>query len=337
MGKSSDKFDKQFVGRNMPIQSEDLAFSPEEMVKCDGCSRLNPPNRLKCFYCARGLNVAAIKPSLIRPNLRKLEDWENGFNVISLANCQRNEIDTAKIAKLLSIEVEKLDAILDPVEPMPLARVESELEARVVSDRLRAFGLECKIVSDEALNEAMPPKRLRGLNFVDREIQLIDFNTAETTTISGDGLALIVTGVIYRSKNEVVRKIKRGEKKVLDQSQTTSDEVLIDLYSKDDSFGYRIPSGGFDFSCLGEEKEILAGNNIRKLTGKLAEFAQNAKLVDTYPSVYGALLSVWEIDKRKDSSGLQRHGFGKFEMGNTESSSNLKQFNKYSRLQWHLL
>lgn len=337
MEKSSDKFDKQYAKRNMPVQSEDLAFSPEEMVKCDGCSRFNPPNRLKCFYCARDLNIAAVKAEIIKPNLRKLEDWENGFNVIYLANRQRNEIDIAKIAKLLSIEVETLNAIFDPVESMPLARVESEQEARVVSDRLRTFGLECKIVGDEALMDETPPKRLRGLNFVDQEIHLIDFNTGETKTIYRGDLALIVTGAIYRSKNEVVRKIKRGEKKVLDQSQTTSDEVLIDLYSKDDSLGFRIPTSGFDFSCLGGEKEMLAINNIRKLTRKLAEFAPNTKLVDKYQTVYDGLLNVWEIERRKDSSGLQRHGFGKFEMGNTESSSNLKQFNKYSRLQWHLL
>ena len=34
------------------VQTENLAFAPEEMVPCTGCGRANPPNRRACIYCA---------------------------------------------------------------------------------------------------------------------------------------------------------------------------------------------------------------------------------------------------------------------------------------------
>ncbi|MEO6051490.1 MAG: hypothetical protein ABIP78_09185 [Pyrinomonadaceae bacterium] len=69
----------------------------------------------------------------------------------------------------------------------------------------------------------------------------------------------------------------------------------------------------------------------------MKEHAPNAKLDNTYAKVRHALSDVWLIESRKESQGLIRSGFGKREFGAIASSSNLNQFTKYSRLQWHLL
>ena len=101
--------------------------------------------------------------------------------------------------------------------------------------------------------------------------------------------------------------------------------------------GYRVFTSGFDFSCLGDEKGLLASDNLKRLTSKLASLSSNAKLVHEYRSVRQSLGSVWEPEIRRDTKGLQRTGFGKREFGSVMTTSNLEQFTKFSRLQRHLL
>jgi len=148
---------------------------------------------------------------------------------------------------------------------------------------------------------------------------------------------LIVSGAIFQKAVESTESRKKGESKILDATETASDESLIDIYGQHDAHGYRILTKGFDFSCLGAEKGILARENIKKLAGKLRSAAPNAKFVDDYLAVRNVLGAIWEIEQRKDSQGLTRQRFGKFDLSNISSSNNLQQFTKYSRLQRHLL
>jgi hypothetical protein len=46
---------------------------------------------------------------------------------------------------------------------------------------------------------------------------------------------------------------------------------------------------------------------------------------------------VWEVEEKRDSKGLQRKSFGGMNLESIITVSNLAQFNKYSRLQRHLL
>jgi hypothetical protein len=150
-------------------------------------------------------------------------------------------------------------------------------------------------------------------------------------------LSLIVSGAIFEKSVESQEKRKKGENKILEASETFSDEILVDIYTKNDATGYRILTKGFDFSCLGAEKGILARDNIKKLVVKLHTIAPNAKLIDDYLSVRSVLGEIWEVEQRKDSKGLSRQRFGKFDLSNISSSNNLQQFTKYSRLQWQIL
>ncbi len=44
--------------KDIPLQMENPAFNPEEMILCAKCARTNPPTRLKCFYCGAELEIS---------------------------------------------------------------------------------------------------------------------------------------------------------------------------------------------------------------------------------------------------------------------------------------
>ena len=338
MEESEDQIRADNQQKNQPVQTEDIAFKPEEMISCGKCARTNPPNRLKCFYCGAKLEMTAEQAANIKPNLRKLENWEKGYNLIyALTPNDGIGFDLTETAKTLNLQNEDLQKIIQAKKTLPIMRVESENEAQIIAKKLSERGFKISIVSDEALAAEKLPTRLRSLEYDDDKIILIFFNTDEIAEIKREDLVLIVSGAIYERKTESIEKRKKGESKILDTTQTASDDILIDIYSRENSNGYRILAKGFDFSCLETEKGILAVENLKKLAAKLCEFAPDAKFVGDYLSVREVLGYVWEIEHRKDSQGLKRHSFGKFDFSNLATSSNLQQFTKYSRLQWQIL
>jgi hypothetical protein len=324
--------------KDLPVRSEEIGFKAEEMLACGNCARANPPNRLKCMYCGAEMEIPAEHAAKIAPNLRKLENWESGFNLIYLPKSENPAVEKrAEIASLLGLEKETLQKICGARKPLPLVRGETAREAEILQDRLKEFDVETLAISDEQLAAENLPKRLRGLEFLDDKILLILFNNDEVEEIKTEDLALIVSGAIFEKAVESTEARKKGETKILEATETASDESLIDIYSKNNATGYRILTKGFDFSCLETEKGILARENIKKLVAKLRSAAPHAKLVDDYLSIRNLIGEVWEVEQRKDSKGLARQRFGRFDLSSVSSSSNLQQFTKYSRLQWHIL
>lgn len=321
---------------DLPILTENVHFKPEEMIRCAKCERANPPNRVKCLYCAAVLEISEAQSKYLQPNLRKLEKWEKGWNVI-FSSASR-DADLAAAARLLKIELEFLQKIVKASCPLPVARVESAREAEILQTRLSEFEIETSLVSDENLAFDQPPRRLRGIEFFDDRLILILFNQDETVEINADDLALIVAGAVFERKISATEKYsKKGENQILDTSETASDEVLLDVFARQDALGFRIFAKGFDFSSLEAEKGILAKDNLKTLAAKLSRFAPAAKFVDDYLPNRSLLAGVWEVEQTVDSQGLKREGFGKFNVGNITTVNNTSQFTKYSRLQWQLL
>ena len=325
--------------KDLPIQTDNIAFNPEEMISCAKCERTNPPNRLNCFYCGEQLEISDAQSQFLKPNLRKLESWEKGFNIVFLPGAESlAETKVSEVAGLLKIEKDVLKKIIQANDSLPLARAESQKEAEIVRTRLGELGLETIIVSDDALAIEKPTRRLRGIEFFDDKLILILFNLDEIVEIKIEDLALIVVGAVIERKIEATEKHnKKGDNQILDTNETASDEVLIDIFSRRDSCGFRIYAKGFDFSSLEAEKGLLAKDNIIKLADKLRGFAPNAKYIDGYVASRNLLATVWEVEQKTDSQGLKREGFGKFNLGNVTTVNNLSQFTKYSRLQWQLL
>ncbi|HEY0460015.1 MAG TPA: hypothetical protein VGC97_12830 [Pyrinomonadaceae bacterium] len=324
--------------KDLPLQAEEIGFKPDELVACPSCARNNPPTRLKCMYCGAQLEISTEQAAKIAPNLRKLEAWESGFNLIYVppAGVVSPE-NAAEIAKLVGMESEVFQTIIESQKNLPLARVETLREAEILQNRLKETRLETVVISDERLAPEVQPVRLRALEFRGETVLLIHFNTNEIDEIHAEDLVLLVSGVIVEKAVESTEGRKKGVTRILDATETASDDILIDIYSKFDGIGYRILTKGFDFSCLEWEKGILARDNINKLFGRLQVFAPHAKRVNDYLAVRGVLGEIWEVEQRRDSKGLTRQRFGKFDLSNVSSSSNLQQFTKYSRLQRHLL
>lgn len=323
---------------HLRVQTEDIAFKPDDLTACSGCRRMNAPNRLKCLYCGDDLSIKPEHAVSIKPNFRKLEAWERGFNVVFREEMDESQPETAKAAALLSMEIGDLSTILDAGWSLPVARVESEKEADILITGLGRLGLKCSMIADADLADEKQLVRLSNIEFCKSGIAVTDFNKRKVTLIEADDLALIVTGTLSTGKvDSLEKRLRRGKTKLTDETATSTDESILDIYSRHDPTGFRVHLAGFDFSCLGDDKGLLAVENMRLLVVALKEHVPNAKLVSDYTNVRHVLSNVWEVESRKDPQGLKRSGFGKVEFGSVASTSNLRQFTKYSRLQWHLL
>lgn len=321
--------------KEMPVQTENIAYDSSEMIACGKCERTNPPNRLKCLYCGAQLEFSDEQSGNIKPVLRRLEAWESGFNLIYLpdASAETDDRTIREISRMTRTEPDVLQKLFDARKPLPLARAESEKEAEIVRQRFGELGIYTLILSDEKLAAENPPKRLRGLEFSGETILLKIFNTDEIFEARSENLLLIVTGAVFQKRVEATEKRgKKGENILLAATETATDEKLFDIYFNGNETGFRITQKGFDFSSLGEEKSLLAAENIMRLAQKLKSFAPDAKLIENYLQIRAVLGTVWEISEQKDSKGLVRERFGKFNLGNVTTVSNLEQFTKYSRM-----
>lgn len=319
---------------HLQLRSEDPGFSPAEMIACVKCTRPNPPNRLRCIYCGVELELSDEQAGRVTPVLRKLEGWENGFNIVASATDNAN---SGALAKIAGLDAETAIRLAAAKVPLPVARAESEREASIIATRLGENGFSAQVVSDIELAPDTMPKRLRGIEFDAGELVLIAFNNDEVERLPATSLTLIVNGAIIEKSIESTEKRKKGQSTILDATETASDDVLFDFYSDANPLGWRVMTKGFDFSCLGDEKGIVARDNIKRLAARLRELAPHARFVDDYMSLRGLIGEVWEVEQRKDSRGLTRQRFGKFDLSTVASSSNQRQFTKYSRLQRHLL
>jgi hypothetical protein len=339
MDKKSDfKHDDQWL-KDLPLTKNAVGFSAEQMISCDKCSRQNAPNRLNCMYCGHALPISQENEANLNPRGRNLETWEKGFNLVIL---QTGLIyDNAKYsnaAKLLRIEADVVQKIVETNKSLPIARCESLKEAEIVKQNLGKLGISTSIFSDEDLQIEMQPRRLRSIEILPHRLKLRLFNVEETHEILLDDIVLIVEGKVFERKISATERYnKKDENKTLQSSEISNDEPIIDIYSRDDALGYRIFTSGFDFSCVGERKSLLAAENIKILPEVLREISRNAKFSDDYPAVRQALGQVWETEETKDSKGLKGNAFGSFQLENVTTISNLQQFTKYSRLQFQLL
>ncbi|MEP6946364.1 MAG: hypothetical protein ABJA02_10635 [Acidobacteriota bacterium] len=320
------------------FQTEDIAFASEDLVTCTGCKRQNPPNRLNCLYCGNSLPVHADRIDLIKPVLRPIEPWEVGFSVIARTDIARLPVNLTVVERVTGLGPEKLKAVVSAGQPMPLAMFGSRHEAEVMAAALEKLGVPTVVISDGLLSPVQPPVRLRAITINDESLTFADFNSGNLIDVPRAELVLIVQGIISESRTDQLEKKRRGkESKVLDEVETENDQAVVDIYLRTDAVGFRVMLAGFDFACLGDDKSYIAAENIRRLVTVLHELVPEAKVASDYRKLRVALEPVWPIDTRKDSLGLQRSGFGRVEFGNRISSSNFRQLNRFSRLQWHLL
>lgn len=332
-----DKISDQDINNvgGIPIRSEDIGFAPEDLVACPRCGRSNAPTRPTCLYCG-ATTAATVKPIQLEP--RELEVWETGFNVIVL-ECDRADIDgaAAVAASAVPTDGSVLRQLLASGKALPLARLETEEQALALSDQLQTFGIRTGMIPDSDLTPASTPTRLRGLEFFDDGVALGLFGSDERVLLGRGELALIVTGVLFESRVERTEERKRRTTHTLKEMHLSSDTPVVDLYSRSDATGWRITVNGFDFSCLGASKTLIAGDNLRLVVDKLRDLSPEAKFVGTFLEDRALLEHCWPSELRKDTFGFQRSGFARKDLSSVSTTENTVQLTKFSRLQWHLL
>ncbi len=320
-----------------PIEpSEPQGFSAEQMIRCEECLRANPPTRVSCLYCVAPLPMTEASARLRKPVLRPPEKHQLGYNNILLPPDQAAPEDVIdEAAKLLKLSVENVRALMSTSVPMPVARTASREEAELVSLRLGDLGLDCLTLSDEELGSDNVVKRVRSMTFDDDRLTILQ--PGSTTEVSWADIVLIVPGRLFETRLEIKeRRTRKAENEILDTSEFFKDETVIDFYVAEHSSTWRVSAAGFDFSCLGREKALVANENIGKLQRLIVSKAVNAQFDDSYARVRNLLELAWGAQTETQSSGWRREAPGKLSVGVANVKSNESQFTRYSRLRYYL-
>ena len=322
-----------------PIEpSEPQGFSAEQMIRCEECLRANPPTRVSCLYCVAPLPVTQSSARLRKPVLRQPEKHQPGYNSILIPSEPGVSDETVnEAAALLKLSPENVRALMSASVPMPVARTASREEADLVTERLMALGLTCRTLSDEDLGLSFSDntlKRVRAMRFdeVFLTIQLAGGGEIEVTWAD---VILIIPGRLIETRVEITERLTRKpETELVDTSEFFRDETVIDFYTTTHPCTWRVGASGFDFSCLENEKTLIANENIARLQRVLVAKAVNAQFEDSYPRVRNLLDLAWNTQQEHQSSGWRRSAPGKLNVGLSTTKSNETQFTRYSRLRY---
>ena len=325
-----------FVSDAEPLASEPKGFAPEQMLKCEVCLRANPPTRTSCFYCAAQLKGTEASVSLQRPTLRKLETWEQGFNVIFLPGAapQFTEEILLEAATLLRLERNELRAIIEMNAPLPLARAAHDEEASLVERKLSEIGLRAFVISDaDLMADAAWQKRARAFELTDGELVASGGGGGETWRVAWETVTLLVEGRLFTRQIEVAeRRGRKGESEMLDAREMTTDEAVLDIHTTQKELSLRIASRNFDFSCLGALKSLVTVENFSRLVEVVRQRSKRAAYDDSYNRVRRALAFAWPLDQRTEARGWNRSHPGRVSTEAVTTSDNEMQFTRYSRL-----
>jgi len=274
---------------------------------------------------------------LRKPILRPPEKHQLGYNNILLPRDQVAPEDViSEAAKLLKLSGENVRELMSQSGPVPVARTASREEAELVSARLRDLGFDCLTLSDEELGSDNVVKRVRSMTFDDERVTIYQAGAAEVQAAWAD-IVLIVPGRLFERRLEIKeRKTGKTENEILDTSEFFRDETVIDFYTVNHSSTWRVSAGGFDFSCLGREKALVANENIGKLQRLIVSKAVNAQVDDSYARMRNLLELAWSTQQETQSSGWRRERPGKLSVGMATTRSNESQFTRYSRLRYLL-
>lgn len=326
---------EQFLpeGEDAARRDEVRPFSPAEMVTCEECLRANPPTRLSCFYCGAKLTLSETAARLRRPTLRQPEKWEEGYNVILYEPAKMTDELLREVAGLVRLESAEAKRILEAAEALPLARVNSMDEARLVEERLRAWGLSVLVASDtDLMMKDDNRKRARAFDFTDDALIAYVTGSNEVLRAKWSEVLLLVTGRLTTRRIEMEERRNRRESELVEAREMTGDLLLLDLYTTAHDGGLRVVSDQFDYSCLAERKGLIAAQNFASLVALLHERAPQMVTDNSYNPLRHALAPVWPPEERTESRGLRRERPGRFNREAVMTSDNEMQFTRYSRL-----
>ena len=307
------------------------------MIRCEECLRANPPTRLTCLYCVAPLPLTESAAKLRKPDLRQPEKHQLGYNNIILPHDPEPSASVlSDAAKLLKLTEESLQQLLSHKVALPVARTASREEAELVFIRLQDLGIQTVTLSDEDLGLTGPDggvKRVRSMSFDDDSLTIHQSGAGEETPVAWSDVVLIVPGRLFETRLEIKERMTRkSENDIVDTSEFFRDEPVIDFYVAGHLHTWRVSANGFDFSCLAENKALIANENIGRLLRLLVSRAWKAQFDDSYREVRNLLDLAWTTQAETQSSGWRRERPGKLSVGVVTTKSNESQFTRYSRL-----
>jgi hypothetical protein len=289
---------------------------------------------MNCLYCGATLPVTEQSAALRRPALRKLEEWEQGFNVVLHPPPETPAPETIEeLAALLKLDAARLSGMFDADTTLPVARAASEEEAQLIVSRIKARGLEAEVFGDDSL--ARTPVRVRALGFDEDALVLMESAEAAPAGVFWDKVALLVSGRIVTRRVEMEERPSKlsGRGRLTDAREVASDEAVLDIYTSDAACeGFRVMADGFDYSCLGASKGLLARDNFKTLVAELRVRAPRAALDEGYARLRAQLSLAWPAAERNESGGLRRERPGRLNTESVTVVSNEAQFTRYARM-----
>jgi hypothetical protein len=319
-----------------PIEpSEPQGFAPDQMIRCDECLRANPPTRVACMYCSAALPMTEASARLRKPVLRPPDKHQTAYHSILLpTDFEITDERIAEAADLVKLSAENLKRMLAEHVPLPVACTASREEAELVLDRLRDVGLQTITLSDDELGVSETAiKRIKSMGIDDQFVTLQQAGTRDQIELRWPDVVLIVPGRLFVRRVEIQeRKTRRAESEIVQSSEFSSDEAVIDFYTSTHPQTSRVSANGFDFSCLGDNKTLIANENISRLQAMLATSAPHVIVDNSYKRLRHTLDLVWGSRQETQSSGWRRDRPGKLSVGVATINSNEIQFTRYSRM-----
>lgn len=263
---------------------------------------------------------------------------ESGYYLVLLPLLDRQvgESSIAEAAISLKLKPEDLSRSIAAAQPLPLARIPAADEAAAIAERLRGLGLESVIISHDDLHLELSSTQIRALECSDDSVTAVTTVGRARISSSWDESTLLVAGRLLSNRVEVEERSRRGRKQTVDSRELSTDDSVLDIYSRTEVANWRIAAGAFDFSCLGPAKGVTTFQNFTALIDFLRERAAGAKLDDSYMRVRPLLESVWPLEQQINKGAMRRRGSGRFDAATVTTTDNEGQFTRYSRLRYCL-
>ena len=246
------------------------------------------------------------------------------------------EASLAEAASLLRLKVHDLNRILGVGQPVPLSRVATSEEATLLSEKLRTLGIETVTVAHGDLHLEVAAKKIRALEVSADSLNAIPTSGIDRVTVRWPEITLVVVGRLLLNRQETEERKRRGRTQLVDSRHLSSDESVLDLYSRRDEVNGRINANNFDFSCLGPVKAPTTFENFAALVGLLRQRATRAQFDESYNQARPALATVWPVEQQTRKGEWRRSGAGKFDVATVTTTDNEAQFTRYSRLRGYL-
>ncbi len=269
------------------------------------------------------------------PPQRNIDTSDRAFNaVLEPPRFQVNESVVAALASALQAEPAEAQAMIDAGKPVPLARSQTRAEAEMIAGLVRTCGLRASVIADEELRIEDELLRARRIALGEQELRV--YHSAGEVTVTKPEVRLLVLGMLRSARVDYTEGISgaRGPSgAVLDSSEFSSEETLLDVYTTELNTSFRIKSDAFDYSGLVLPLSFRADMNFKSAVAILRAALPEAPMDDEFPRMSRLLDRAWPARTRNESRGFKRTGLAFRAVAQASAiSDNRDQFERYSRM-----